>query len=185
MTNDSVKPALYMDHRGNVVRKGDLVVHRTLGFLSFMLPVFGYAAELVEKDGRKRLMITAREMGTTTTLHRWVNPAKYRLMDSPVPRRLRGVLVVNRGTPYEAVVLAVEAHPWHRHEPDAVVCDEAGCKPCHSVFTLGNMVFDFENRRVHPVGSPNWPNREVSRLGQIPREDLKKFKADFGLYYSS
>jgi hypothetical protein len=101
---------------------------------------------------------------------------------------LRGVVVTNHGTRDEAVVLAVEGHPWHASPSDAKRCNDKGCKRCHRMHKLVSMIFDFERRRVYPVGQPDWPNSKYSKmsgLGQIPKKDLKKFKADFGLYYSS
>lgn len=98
---------------------------------------------------------------------------------------LRGVIVTNHGTRNEAVVLAIEGYPWHRKPAEAKACRKKLCKRCHRVHTIEDMVFDFELRRVYPKGQPDWPRYKMVGLGQIPKKDLKKFKADFGLYYSS
>lgn len=98
---------------------------------------------------------------------------------------LRGVVVTNHGTEHERVVLAVEAHPWHSTPEEAATCTSETCKNCHRIHVLDDMEFNFETRQVYPVGQPDWPGRKSSLMGRISPEDLKKFRADFGLYYSS
>ena len=90
---------------------------------------------------------------------------------------LRGVLVTNHGGEWEAVVLAVEAHPWHKNPAAAAACRRKTCLVCHRAHDLDGIIFDFESRRVYSkVGGLCTP---------IPPEDLAKFNADFGTYYNS
>lgn len=97
---------------------------------------------------------------------------------------LRGVVVTNHGSAAERVVLAVEAIPWHDTPQEAEGCTKDVCwTSFHCTFTVRNqMSFDFEQRKVFPV-------HYYEELGisytPIPEEDLPKFNADFGIYYSS
>lgn len=99
---------------------------------------------------------------------------------------LRGVVVTNHGSATEAVVLAVEAWPWHQTSEESEACTGELCKKCHRIYVLDTMVFDFEKRKVYPVGNPDYGvGSRTGMIGPIPAGDLAKFKADFGLYYSS
>lgn len=112
---------------------------------------------------------------------------------------LRGVLVTNQGTEWEAVILAMESRPWHMDPSKNEACQDKECKRDHRVhakFSDGEMIFDFDSRQVYPAGGTNSkPNHHKCNVfqtpqgerkdGFIPEEDLAKFNADFGLYYSS
>jgi hypothetical protein len=103
-------------------------------------------------------------------------------------KRLRAVVVTNEGVPqWEMVVQAIEAFSWHPTVEEALACQDDHCRQCHRLYTMGELVFDFDRREVFRFNleSGTWEVVNDEACHPIPADQLAKFDADFGVYYSS